>query len=154
MWWLDEKATAGRAILYVTLGTMVAEHVQGRGQVVREWVDQRAIIAHKCIKGFLSHDGVPLAVWPMGAEQPLNAKLVVDELIRVPMESDADSRMVRSKHIARVTSDLMIGDTGAEVVRKMAASAAKAREAMAKARSSCRAMEELFSVFSRQSAQP
>ena len=54
----------------------------------------------------------------MGAEQPLNAKLVVDELgvgIRVPMESDAASGMVRSKHIARVTSDLMIEDTGAEV---------------------------------------
>ena len=54
--------------------------------MVREWVDQRAILAHECVKGFLSHGGwnsalesisacVPLAVWPMGAEQPLNAKL-------------------------------------------------------------------------------
>ncbi|ONM21673.1 UDP-glycosyltransferase 90A1 [Zea mays] len=139
MRWLDEKAAAGRAVLYVALGTTLAvesaqlrevadgldragldfiwavrpvdadlgagfeERVRGRGEVVRGWVDQRAILAHECVKGFLSHcgwnsvlesisAGVPLAVWPMGAEQPVNAKLVVDELgvgIRVPSKSNA-----------------------------------------------------------------
>ncbi|KAG0543549.1 hypothetical protein BDA96_02G199700 [Sorghum bicolor] len=175
-----DKAAAGRAVLYVVLGTMVAvpgsklrevadgldragldflwaERVQGRGMLVREWVDQRAILAHECVKGFLSHGGwnsaletisagVPLAVWPMamGAEQPINAKLVVDELgvgIRVPAKSDAVSGMARSEQIARVTSDLMTGDKGAEVARKMAALAAKAREAVAEAGSSWRAAE-------------
>lgn len=140
-----------------TLGVGFEERVQGRGMLVREWVDQRAILAHECVKGFLSHGGwnsaletisagVPLAVWPMamGAEQPINAKLVVDELgvgIRVPAKSDAVSGMARSEQIARVTSDLMTGDKGAEVARKMAALAAKAREAVAEAGSSWRAAE-------------
>ena len=141
-----------------------------------EWVDQRAILAHECVKGFLSHGGwnsvletisagVPLAVWPMGAEQPLNAKLVVDELgvgIRVPPKSDAVSGMARSEQIARVTSDLMTGEKGAEAARKMAALqfkkkwlrwAAKAREAVAEAGSSWRAVDELIGVFRKRSTQ-
>ncbi|XP_008670155.2 UDP-glycosyltransferase 90A1 [Zea mays] len=199
MRWLDEKAAAGRAVLYVALGTTLAvesaqlrevadgldragldfiwavrpvdadlgagfeERVRGRGEVVRGWVDQRAILAHECVKGFLSHcgwnsvlesisAGVPLAVWPMGAEQPVNAKLVVDELgvgIRVPPKSDAVSGMARSEQIARVTSDLMTGETGAEAARKMSALAAKAREAVAEAGSSWRAAEELIGVLSK-----
>ncbi|PWZ37631.1 UDP-glycosyltransferase 90A1 [Zea mays] len=199
MRWLDDKAAAGRAVLYVALGTTLAvesaqlrevadgldragldfiwavrpvdadlgagfeERVRGRGEVVRGWVDQRAILAHECVKGFLSHcgwnsvlesisAGVPLAVWPMGAEQPVNAKLVVDELgvgIRVPPKSDAVSGMARSEQIARVTSDLMTGETGAEAARKMSALAAKAREAVAEAGSSWRAAEELIAVLSK-----
>jgi hypothetical protein len=127
MRWLDEKAAAGRAVLYVALGTFMAvqeaqlrevanglersgldflwavrpvdvvlsagfeERVRGRGLVVREWVDQCAILEHGCVRGFLSHcgwnsmlesicAGVPVAAWPMAVEQPLNAKLAVDEL--------------------------------------------------------------------------
>ncbi|TVU09385.1 hypothetical protein EJB05_42856, partial [Eragrostis curvula] len=149
--WLDEKAAAGRSVLYVALGTFMAvqeaqlrevadgleqsgldflwavrpvsvvlpsgfeERVRGRGVVVREWVDQCAILQHECVKGFLSHcgwnstlesvsAGVPLAVWPMGAEQPLNAKLVADELgigLKVPVRNGT-SGLVSSKEIAAV----------------------------------------------------
>ncbi|KAL6655617.1 hypothetical protein ACP70R_006443 [Stipagrostis hirtigluma subsp. patula] len=192
--WLDEKVVAGRAVLYVALGTFVAvsdaqlrevangldqsrldflwalrpvdadlgmdfeERVQEKGKVVREWVDQSAILQHKCVKGFLSHSGwnsvlesisagVPLAVWPMGAEQPLNAKMVVDELkivIRVSTKDNTTSGLVRSKEIARVTSELMIGKEGAEVSKNMASMANKAQEAVAEGESSWRAVEELI----------
>jgi hypothetical protein len=93
MRWLDEKAAAGRAVLYVALGIFMAvpeaqlrevanglersgldflwavrpvdvvlsagfeERVRGRGLVVREWVDQCAILEHGCVRGFLSHCG-------------------------------------------------------------------------------------------------
>ncbi|KAH9626228.1 hypothetical protein KSS87_000107, partial [Heliosperma pusillum] len=67
------------------------ERVKGRGLVIREWVDQRNILAHPSIRGFLSHCGwnsvleslsmgVPILAWPMDAEQPVNAKLVVNVL--------------------------------------------------------------------------
>jgi UDP:flavonoid glycosyltransferase YjiC (YdhE family) len=145
------------------LGAGFEERVRGRGEVVRGWVDQRAILAHECVKGFLSHcgwnsvlesisAGVPLAVWPMGAEQPVNAKLVVDELgvgIRVPPKSDAVSGMARSEQIAKVTSELMTGEPGAEAARKMSALAAKAREGVAEVGSSWRAAEELIGVLSK-----
>ncbi|KAL5677448.1 hypothetical protein ACJX0J_013579, partial [Zea mays] len=96
------------------LGAGFEERVRGRGEVVRGWVDQRAILAHdhcgwNSVLESISA-GVPLAVWPMGAEQPVNAKLVVDELgvgIRVPSKSNAVSGMARSEQIAKVTSELM-----------------------------------------------
>lgn len=67
------------------------ERVKGKGLVVREWVDQPQILAHRAVGGFLSHcgwnsvleglsAGVPFLAWPMVAEQVLNAKLVVEGL--------------------------------------------------------------------------
>lgn len=63
----------------------------GKGLMVREWVDQRLILGHRSLGGFLSRCGwnsvlesisadVPILAWPMIAEQPLNAKLVVNGL--------------------------------------------------------------------------
>jgi hypothetical protein len=195
--WLDEKAAAGRAVLYVALGTMAAvpeaqlrqvaggleqsgldflwavrpvdadlgtgfeDRIGGRGVVVREWVDQFTILRHSAVKGFISHcgwnsvtesisAGVPLAVWPMGAEQPVNAKLVVDELrigMRVvPAKHGTASTlvMVKSEEIVRVAKELMTGEKGAEAARNVAALGAKAREAMDEGGSSWRAVEEMI----------
>ncbi|CAN6174171.1 unnamed protein product [Urochloa humidicola] len=204
MRWLDEKAAAGRDVLYVALGTMVAvregqlreiagglersgldflwavrpvdadlgvgfeDRVRGRGMVVREWVDQWAVLWHGGVKGFLSHGGwnsvvesisagVPLAVWPMSAEQPLNAKLIADELrvgIRVTPPpghgvTTAATVLVKSEEIARVVTELMTGEKGAEVARNMAALGAKAREAMDEGGSSWRAVEEMIAGLGR-----
>uniref|UniRef100_A0A0D9XC74 Glycosyltransferase n=1 Tax=Leersia perrieri TaxID=77586 RepID=A0A0D9XC74_9ORYZ len=161
--WLDEKEAAGRAVLYVGLGTLISvgnaqlreiasgleeagvdfiwavrpsdadlgegfeERVEGRGLVMREWVDQWWILRHDCVKGFLTHcgwnavvegisAGVPLAVWPMGVDQPLNAVLVVQELrigVRVlPPKSAATTghELVGREEIARVVRQLMMMD--------------------------------------------
>ncbi|KAF8648001.1 hypothetical protein HU200_065036 [Digitaria exilis] len=73
------------------LGTGFEDLVEGRGKVVREWVDQWEILQHASVRGFLSHGGwnsvlesitagVPMAVWPIEFEQPMNARFVVDEL--------------------------------------------------------------------------
>ncbi|KAF0915371.1 hypothetical protein E2562_035931 [Oryza meyeriana var. granulata] len=190
MQWLDEKAAAGRAVLYVALGTLMSvpdvqlreiagglemagvdflwtvrpsdadlgagfeDCVEGRGMVVREWVDQWRILRHDSVKGFLSHcgwnsvvesvaAGVPLAAWPMGVEQPLSAMLAVDELrigVRVP--ATTGHGMVRSEEIARVARELMVMD-GGEAARNVAALAAKAREAVAEGGSSWKTLEEM-----------
>ncbi|GJN34113.1 hypothetical protein PR202_gb22754 [Eleusine coracana subsp. coracana] len=197
--WLDEKAAAGRAVLYVALGTFMAvpeaqlrevadgleksgldfmwavrpvdvvlaagfeERVRDRGLVVREWVDQFAVLQHECVKGFLSHcgwnsilesicAGVPLAAWPMGAEQPLNAKMAVEEL-RVGLKVSAGSSivtsgLVSSQEIATAVRELVIGEKGAEMARNAAAMAAKAQEAVAEGGSSWKALKELIGGFS------
>ncbi|KAF8688293.1 hypothetical protein HU200_042251 [Digitaria exilis] len=195
MRWLDDKVAAGRGVLYVALGTMMAvagaqltevadglersgldflwavrpadadlgagfeERVRGRGMVVRDWVDQFAILRHGGLRGFLSHGGwnsvaesvsagVPLAVWPMGVEQPLNTKLAVDELrigIRVVVPAKRGTLVVvKGDEIARVAKELMTGEMGAEAARNVAALGAKAREAMREGGSSWRALEEMI----------
>ncbi|BAH94537.1 Os09g0379300 [Oryza sativa Japonica Group] len=200
--WLDEKAAAGRAVLYVALGTLIAvqeaqlrelaggleasgvdflwvvrpsdadvgagfeERVEGRGLVVREWVDQWRILRHGCVKGFLSHcgwnavvegvaAGVPLATWPMGVEQPLHATLAVDELrigVRVPAAATTGHGVVSGEEIARVARELMGMDgegengAGGEAARNAAALAAKAREAVAEGGSSWKTLEEMLAV--------
>uniref|UniRef100_A0A0E0B2C7 Glycosyltransferase n=1 Tax=Oryza glumipatula TaxID=40148 RepID=A0A0E0B2C7_9ORYZ len=197
MRWLDEKAAAGRAVLYVALGTLNAvqeaqlrelaggleasgvdflwavrpidadlgagfeERVEGRGMVAREWVDQWRILRHGCVKGFLSHcgwnsavesisAGVPLAAWPMGAEQPLNAIHAVDEL-RIGVRVPTGHGVVSSEEIARVARELMgmdmdgEGESG-EAARNAAALAAKAREAVAEGGSSWKTLEEMLAT--------
>ncbi|KAF7313026.1 hypothetical protein MKEN_00987600 [Mycena kentingensis (nom. inval.)] len=56
----------------------------GKGLICQSWVEQRAILQHEAVGWFLTHggfnsitealvEGIPLMVWPVGAEQPLNA---------------------------------------------------------------------------------
>uniref|UniRef100_A0A0E0M0N4 Glycosyltransferase n=1 Tax=Oryza punctata TaxID=4537 RepID=A0A0E0M0N4_ORYPU len=190
MQWLDEKEAAGRAVLYVALGTVMAvphaqlreiaggleaagvdflwavfeERVEGRGMVVREWVDQCRILRHGCVRGFLSHcgwnsvvesisAGVPVAAWPMGAEQPLNAMLAVDELrigVRVPTTT-TDHGLIGREEIVRVARELMAmageeNGAGGAAARNAAALAAKAREAMAEGGSSWKTLEQMLAA--------
>ncbi|KAL5200980.1 hypothetical protein ABZP36_035334 [Zizania latifolia] len=180
MEWLDEKAAAGRSVLYVALGTLLAipevqlkevadgleraevdfiwavrpknidlgpefeDRTKERGIVIREWVDQLQILRHTSVRGFLSHcgwnsvlesvtAGVPLAVWPMNADQPVNAKFLVNELkiaARVWTNDRTIGGLVTSMEISKVVSELMHGDVGAEAAKKLAQLSVHAKEAM------------------------
>lgn len=89
------------------------------------WVPQLKILAHKAIGGFLSHCGwnsileslrygVPIATWPMFAEQQLNAFTMVKELgLAVEMCLDyvlANGEIVKADEIARAVRYLMDGE--------------------------------------------
>lgn len=95
--------------------------------------------------------GVPLAVWPMGTEQLLNAMLVVDELrVGVRVLSAASDGLVGSEEVARVAMELMAqGEKGAEAARNMAGMGVKAREVVAEGGLSWKAVEELLGVLCR-----
>ncbi|KAH7524257.1 hypothetical protein FEM48_Zijuj06G0100100 [Ziziphus jujuba var. spinosa] len=67
------------------------ERIRGKGLIAREFVNQKEILWHRAVGGFLSHcgwnsvlesvtAGVPILAWPMIAEQNLNAKFVVEGL--------------------------------------------------------------------------
>lgn len=98
---------------------------RSKGLIVRDWVDQKWILAHRAIGGFVSHcgwnstlesvsNGVPILAWPMQAEQHLNAKFLVEELkvgLRVP-NLGRDGNVVERTIISKGVRELMGGEGG------------------------------------------
>ncbi|CAL1366535.1 unnamed protein product [Linum trigynum] len=94
---------------------------------VTGWAPQTIILAHKAVGGFVSHCGwnstleslwfgVPMATWPMYAEQKLNAYLLVYEL-EIATEIKIDYRngeIVAAEEIERGVRRLMERDCSRE----------------------------------------
>ncbi|KAL1202020.1 Flavonol 3-O-glucosyltransferase UGT71C4 [Cardamine amara subsp. amara] len=115
--------------------------VAGKG-LVCGWAPQVEILAHKAIGGFVSHCGwnstleslwfgVPVATWPMYAEQQLNAFTLVKELgLAVDLRMDYVSGrggLVTCDEITRAVRSLMDGGEGKrKKVKEMADAARKA----------------------------
>ncbi|XP_010475477.1 PREDICTED: UDP-glycosyltransferase 71C4 [Camelina sativa] len=115
--------------------------VAGQG-LVCGWAPQVEVLAHKAIGGFVSHCGwnstleslwfgVPVATWPMYAEQQLNAFALVKELgLAVDLRMDYVSGrgdLVTCDEIARAIRSLMDGgDEKRKKVKEMADAARKA----------------------------
>ena len=89
------------------------------------WISQVSILAHKAIGGFVSHcgwnsileslwHGVPIATWPIYAEQQLNALKMVKELgLAVEISLDyrrGSNKLVLAEEIERGIKCLMDGD--------------------------------------------
>ncbi|KAF5180980.1 Udp-glycosyltransferase 90a1 [Thalictrum thalictroides] len=120
------------------------EKVKNRGLVVRDWVDQVEILSHKSVTGFMSHCGwnsviesicesVPIIAWPMMADQHLNARMVVEELgvgIRVLARNGSVRGYVGSECIESMVKELMEGEKGKEVRKKVKEMEVLAKKAM------------------------
>ncbi|TKY63247.1 UDP-glycosyltransferase 90A1 [Spatholobus suberectus] len=102
------------------------ERVKGRGMVIREWVDQREILMHESVEGFVSHcgwnsvlesicAGVPIVAWPMMAEQYLNARMVEEELkvgLRLETCDGSVRGFVKREGLKKTLRELMEGEKG------------------------------------------
>ncbi|GMN42485.1 hypothetical protein TIFTF001_011687 [Ficus carica] len=131
------------------------ERVRNRGIVVREWVDQKEILKHESVKGFMSHCGwnsvmesvcaeVPILAWPMMAEQPMNARMVEEEMkVGLRVERNCDG-FVEREEVKKKVKELMEGDTGKEVRKKVKEVADMARKAMEEGGSSWLALDSLI----------
>ncbi|XP_010521940.1 PREDICTED: UDP-glycosyltransferase 71C3-like [Tarenaya hassleriana] len=118
-----------------------ADRTAAQGMVCG-WAPQVEVLAHDAIGGFLSHCGwnsileslwfgVPVATWPMYAEQQLNALTMVKELgLAVELRLDyvsGQGEIVAADEIARAVRSLMDGGDGRrEKVKEMAEAARKA----------------------------
>lgn len=137
------------------------ERVKERGIVVREWVDQKAILAHESVKGFLSHCGwnsvlesicetVPILAWPMMAEQHFNARMVVEEIkigLRVETCNGSVRGFVKREGLEKMVRELMEGERGKEVRKKVKEVAEAARKAVEEGGSSYQTLDQLIDVL-------
>ncbi|KAL6198991.1 hypothetical protein ACLB2K_028779 [Fragaria x ananassa] len=88
------------------------------------WVPQAAVLAHDAIGGFISHCGwnsilksvwygVPIATWPIHAEQQMNAFEMVKELelaVGIKIEHRDYDDLVTAEEVERAITRLMEGD--------------------------------------------
>ncbi|CAN6217347.1 unnamed protein product [Urochloa humidicola] len=142
----------------IDLGSGFEERTKGRGLVVREWVDQLEILKHESVRGFLSHcgwnsvlesiaAGVPLVVWPMHADQPFNAKFLVDELkiaVRVQTSDRTIRGLVTSEEVSKVVRMLILGEEGVDMAKNVGELSTSAEEAMAEGGPSWKALKDMI----------
>ncbi|XP_062117541.1 UDP-glycosyltransferase 90A1-like [Humulus lupulus] len=141
---------------------VMKERLNDKGLIVSDWVDQRRILSHVSVGGFLSHCGwnsvleslsvgVPILAWPMIAEQGLNAKVVVDGLgagIRVRSNAVSDvsgDGVVSRQAISKGVRELMgPGEKGRNVREKAQVLGGVARRAVEEGGSSFLTLDELL----------
>ncbi|THG10000.1 hypothetical protein TEA_009988 [Camellia sinensis var. sinensis] len=163
MQWLDQKLAQGSSVLYIAFGESeladkFEERVKEKGIVVREWVDQRAILGHESIQGFLSHCGwnsvlesicarVPILAWPMMVEQHLNASMVVEEIkvgLRVETTNGPVRGFVKWQGLGKMVRELMEGEMGKEVRNNVGEFGEAAKKAMKEGGSSWHTLNQLI----------
>ncbi|KAJ6686460.1 UDP-GLYCOSYLTRANSFERASE 72B1 [Salix purpurea] len=106
------------------------EDQRGRGLVVPSWAPQPQVLSHGSTGGFLTHcgwnstlesvvSGVPLIVWPLYAEQKMNAWMLTQD-IKVALRAKAsDNGLIGREEIANVVRGLMEGEEGKRVRNRM-----------------------------------
>jgi len=92
------------------------DRVAGRGFIIKGWAPQVAILRNRAVGAFLTHcgwnsvlegiaSGVVMLTWPMGADQFINAELLVDQLgvgIRVGEDTQ---KILDSDELARILAE-------------------------------------------------
>ncbi|KAF5181315.1 Udp-glycosyltransferase 89b2 [Thalictrum thalictroides] len=90
--WCTKEATKGHvAGDYGLIPAGFEDRMASRGFVIRGWAPQVVILNHRAVGSFLTHcgwnsvlesvaAGVPMLMWPMGADQYYNANLLVDHM--------------------------------------------------------------------------
>ncbi|XP_024968742.1 zeatin O-glucosyltransferase-like [Cynara cardunculus var. scolymus] len=106
---------------------------RGVGVVVRGWAPQIEILGHPSTGGFMSHCGwnssmeaismgIPIAAWPMHADQPRNATLITELLgtgIYAREWARRDEKVAASM-VAEAVRRLMVSEEGCGIRKKAA----------------------------------
>ena len=147
VWALHEphKAQFGLSDDYMSLEKVLPNGLLERTNkigLVCGWVSQVSILAYKAIGGFISHHGwnsileslwygIPIATWPIYAEQQINAFQMVKELglaIEIRLDYREGSDLVLANEVERGINCLMDYDN--EVRKKVKEMSKKSRVAM------------------------
>ncbi|XP_068345192.1 anthocyanidin 3-O-glucosyltransferase 5-like [Pyrus communis] len=126
-------------LTYLPKGFLTRTH--DVGLVVHLWVPQVDILSHPSIGGFWSHcgwnsslesitNGVPMIVWPLHAEQRMNATMLTEELdVAVRSKVLPSKKVVDREEIKEMVRKIMVDKDGEAIrgrVKELKLSAAKA----------------------------
>ncbi|KAL7613270.1 hypothetical protein Lser_V15G07420 [Lactuca serriola] len=137
------------------------ERTAGRGRVVG-WVPQTAVLADMAVGGFVSHCGwnsvleslwygVPIATWPIYAEQQLDAYQLVKDLglgVEISLDYNQlnkNQRLILAEEIEKGIREVMDGDS--EVRAKVMEMKGKSRMALEEGGSSLASLRQLVEDF-------
>ncbi|XP_052179440.1 flavonol 3-O-glucosyltransferase UGT89B1-like [Diospyros lotus] len=127
------------------------DRVKGRGFIIKGWAPQGLILNHRAVGAFVTHcgwnstlegvaAGVLMLTWPLGADQFINDKLLVDELgVGVRFYDMGNRGVPDSTMMARLLAESVGGRRGARVAELSKAAAG----ALIKGGSSSRDLDKL-----------
>lgn len=91
--------------------------------------------------------GVPLAIWPMNFDQPLNARFLIDDMkiaVMVWTSNSLRRGLVTHEEISRVVTELMLGKVGVEAAKNVAKLSTLAKKAVDEGGSSWVVVREMI----------
>ncbi|TMW88510.1 hypothetical protein EJD97_018479 [Solanum chilense] len=105
------------------------ERIGDRGRIIEGWAPQQRILKHSSIGGFVTHCGwnstlesiefgVPIIAMPMLYDQPLNARLMVENGVAVEVPRDEKGNLDRV-NIAEKIKHVIRDETGENLRKKM-----------------------------------
>ncbi|XXG63171.1 hypothetical protein AAC387_Pa05g1416 [Persea americana] len=119
--WVVKVAPPGHAAEeYGVVPDGFEERTAGRGLVIRGWAPQAAILGHPAVAAFLTHcgwnsvleglaAGVTLLAWPMGADQFVNARLLVEDTGVAVRVCEGLGTVPDSAELARAVAESLSG---------------------------------------------
>ncbi|XP_062076038.1 hydroquinone glucosyltransferase-like [Humulus lupulus] len=135
------------------------ERTKGLGLVVDSWAPQVRVLAHGSTGGFLTHcgwnstlesvvHGVPLVAWPLYAEQKMNAVLVGESGLNVGVRVKMNEKgMVGREEICEYVKNLMEGEEGKVMKKRMSELKEAAKLALGHEGSSTKSLAEVAQIW-------
>nr|QQG64128.1 apigenin 7 glucosyltransferase [Ocimum tenuiflorum] len=129
------------------------ERTVERGLVVKSWAPQVAVLNHAAVGGFVTHcgwnsileavcAGVPMAAWPMYAEQHFNRDVLVEDMKLALRMADG---FVAAEEVERKLVELMEAES--EIRKAVEEKSVEARAAVADGGSSVAALGKLVELW-------
>ncbi|RLM56080.1 hypothetical protein C2845_PM10G10690 [Panicum miliaceum] len=141
--WLDRFADDDSVVYIKGFEERIAA-AGGRCRVIHGWAPQVAVLRHRAVGWFVTHfkwnsvleacaAGVAMLVWPMIADQFVNARLLVDEAgAAVPVSWGGLTAAPAADEVTRVLDAAVGGKLGHVAARVVGAGGAGARAALAR----------------------